>query len=138
MHGRADEARHIRIEKLAFEDTEPTFLKATEPLLRSDWKFHRVGAVTVENARDVASRPATSATSAAMRWSSAAAPQRVAVSGNHIHDIGGTAVAFVGRPEAVRSPLFEYHERLELGRHRPARPAPSRMSTRRTPKPSTT
>jgi len=31
----------------------------------------------------------------------------VRIAGNHIHAIGGTALAFVGRPEAVRSPLFE-------------------------------
>jgi hypothetical protein len=38
----------------------------------------------------------------------------VRIAGNHIHAIGGTAVAFVGRPEAVRSPLFEYQESLNL------------------------
>ncbi len=38
---------------------------------------------------------------------------QVRLSGNHIHAIGGTALAFVGRPEAVRSPLYEYHEHLD-------------------------
>lgn len=30
---------------------------------------------------------------------------------NHIERIGASAVCFVGRPESVRSPLFEYNER---------------------------
>lgn len=114
VQGRAAEARHVRIERLAFEDTEPTFLKATEPLLRSDWKFHRVGAVTVENARrvDIEGSDFRALGGHAVVVSGRA--ERVRVAGNHIHGIGGTAIAFVGRPQAVRSPLFEYHERLEL------------------------
>jgi PDZ domain/Right handed beta helix region len=114
IEGRAADVQHVELRGLQFKDTEPTFLKATEPLLRSDWKFYRVGAVTVENARDVrvADSEFTDVGGHAVVVSGRA--QRVAVSGNHIHAIGGTAIAFVGRPEAVRSPLFEYHERLEL------------------------
>jgi hypothetical protein len=51
--GHGAQVQHVRIRDLVFQDTEPTFLKATEPLLRSDWKFHRAGAVTIENAADV-------------------------------------------------------------------------------------
>ncbi|KQW43635.1 hypothetical protein ASD88_16440 [Pelomonas sp. Root662] len=114
IEGRAADVQHVHLRGLQFSDTEPTFLKATEPLLRSDWKFYRVGAVTVENARDVRvdSSEFTGLGGHAVVVSGRA--QRVAVSSNHIHDIGGTAIAFVGRPEAVRSPLFEYHERLEV------------------------
>jgi hypothetical protein len=114
IEGRAADVQHVQLRGLTFSDTEPTFLKATEPLLRSDWKFYRVGAVTVENARDVRvdSSDFTGLGGHAVVVSGRA--QRVVVSGNHIHAIGGTAIAFVGRPEAVRSPLFEYHERLEL------------------------
>lgn len=36
----------------------------------------------------------------------------IAVRGNHIHDIGASAIAFVGLPEAVRSPLFDYRASL--------------------------
>jgi hypothetical protein len=104
IEGRAAQVQHVRISSLVFKETGPTFLKATEPLLRSDWKFHRVGAVTIENAADVQVEDSDFSDLGG----------QVVVSGNHIHDIGGTAVAFVGRPEAVRSPLFEYQERLEL------------------------
>jgi hypothetical protein len=47
----ADE-QHVQLRSPQFSDAEPTFPKGTEPLLRSDWKFYRVGAVTVENVPD--------------------------------------------------------------------------------------
>jgi hypothetical protein len=113
IEGRGGDVHDVSVRNLVFTRTEPTFLQATEPLLRSDWKFARVGAVTVENARNVriADGEFTDLGGHAVVVSGRAAG--VAVTGNHIHSIGATAIAFVGRPRAVRSPLFEYHERLE-------------------------
>ncbi|MEO7494375.1 MAG: hypothetical protein ABIT83_06300 [Massilia sp.] len=114
IEGKRAPANNIRIEELAFRDTEPTFLQATEPLLRSDWKFYRVGAVTIENASAVTvSNSDFSALGGNAIVVSGHASQ-VRIAGNHLREIGGTAIAFVGRPEAVRSPLFEYEERLAL------------------------
>jgi hypothetical protein len=108
------EAHDIRLQGLAFEDTEPTFLKAAEPLLRSDWKFHRVGAVTIENARAVAVENGDFESLGGNAVVVSGRAEGVRIAGNHIHDIGGTAIAFVGRPGAVRSPLYEYQQRLDL------------------------
>jgi hypothetical protein len=114
IEGRRAVVAHVQVRKLQFKDTEPTFLKATEPLLRSDWKFYRVGAVTIENARDVRVEDSDFADLGGHAVVVSGRARGVAITGNHIHAIGGTAVAFVGRPEAVRSPLVEYHQRLEL------------------------
>ncbi|RZL36839.1 MAG: PDZ domain-containing protein [Rubrivivax sp.] len=114
IEGRGADVQHVLVRGLRFSETEPNFLKATEPLLRSDWKFHRSGAVTIENASDVRiiESEFTGLGGHAVVVSGQA--RRVSVSANHIHDIGGTAIAFVGRPEAVRSPLLEYHEQLDV------------------------
>lgn len=114
IEGKTAEVAHVQLRQLQFKDTEPTFLKSTEPLLRSDWTFYRAGAVTVENARDVRIEDSEFTELGGHAVVVSGRAQRVAVTGNHVHAIGGTAVAFVGRPEAVRSPLFEYHQRLEL------------------------
>lgn len=114
IEGSKAQVQHVRVLNLVFRETEPTFLKATEPLLRSDWKFHRVGAVTIENAGDVRIEGSEFIDLGGHAIVVSGRVQRVTVSGNHIHDIGGTAVAFVGRAEAVRSPLFEYHEQLDV------------------------
>ncbi|KQV59573.1 hypothetical protein ASC95_28055 [Pelomonas sp. Root1217] len=114
IEGRAEVVQHVRVQRLVFRETEPTYLKATEPLLRSDWKFYRVGAVTIENAGDIRIEDSDFADLGGHGVVVSGRAEQVAISGNHIHDIGGTAIAFVGRPEAVRSPLFEYYQRLEL------------------------
>jgi hypothetical protein len=114
IEGRAAPVHDVSVQHLGFEDTEPTFLKAAEPLLRSDWKFYRVGAVTIENARDVRVADADFVDLGGHAVVVSGRAEHVRIAGNHIHAIGGTAVAFVGRPEAVRSPLFEYHESLDL------------------------
>ena len=114
VEGRGADVAHVRIAGLRFQDTEPTFLKANEALLRSDWKFYRVGAVTIENADDVRVEDSefTGLSGHAIVVSGRA--RAVRLSGNHIHAIGGTALAFVGRPQAVRAPLYEYNEHLAL------------------------
>lgn len=114
IEGRQTDVAHIRVRGLAFEDTEPTFLKAIEPLLRSDWTFYRVGAVTVERARDVAVEDSDFRALGGHAVVISGRAERVRVSGNHIRDIGGTAIAFVGRASAVRSPLYEYHQRMAV------------------------
>jgi hypothetical protein len=114
IEGRSDAVQHVRVSGLQFTQTEPTYLKAVEPLLRSDWKFYRVGAVTIENAADVRVEDSDFVDLGGHAVVVSGRARQVAVSGNHIHAIGGTAVAFVGRPEAVRSPLFEYQQRLDV------------------------
>jgi hypothetical protein len=114
IEGRQADVAHIRLRGLGFEDTEPTFLKSTEPLLRSDWTFYRVGAVTVERARDVAVEDGDFRALGGHAVVVSGRAERVRVAGNHIRDIGGTAIAFVGQASAVRSPLYEYHQRLEV------------------------
>jgi hypothetical protein len=114
IEGKRAPAKNIRIQDLAFRDTEPTFLKATEPLLRSDWKFYRVGAVTIENASAVVVSNSDFSELGGNAIVVSGHASQVRIAGNHLRAIGGTAIAFVGRPEAVRSPLFEYQESLEL------------------------
>ncbi|GJI90498.1 hypothetical protein [Duganella hordei] len=120
IEGRTAQVGHVRIRNLRFQDTEPTFLKAAEPLLRSDWKFYRVGAVTIENARDVRIEDGEFSDLGGHAIVVSGRARQVLLTGNHIHAIGGTAVAFVGRAQAVRSPLFEYHEHLAQAELDPA------------------
>jgi hypothetical protein len=114
IQGRSAEAHDIRVENLTFTDTEPTFLKATEPLLRSDWKFYRAGAVTIENVHGVSVAGSEFRDLGGHAVVVSGRTEGVQISGNHVHHIGGSAIAFVGRPGAVRSPLYEYYERLDV------------------------
>jgi hypothetical protein len=107
-------AHDVRITGLQYRYTEPTYLLSTEPLLRSDWKFHRGGAVLIENAERVEVAEGDFAELGGNAVVISGHARAISVRANEIRNIGGTAIAFVGRPGAVRSPLFEYGERLAL------------------------
>lgn len=104
----------VRVSGLAFRATEPTFLKTTEPLLRSDWMFHRGGAVLIADAERVTIENGTFEDLGGNAVVVSGHARHVAIRRNHIAHIGASAIAFVGKPDAVRSPLFEYHQSLPL------------------------
>ena len=99
---------------LDFRHTAPTFLKTTEPLLRSDWVFHRAGAVLLEDSEHVSIESGVFDQLGGNAMVVSGRNRDVAIRGNEIYDIGASAIAFVGRPEAVRSPLFEYRQSQPL------------------------
>lgn len=104
----------VRIAGLAIRDTLQTFARTTEPLLRSDWMFYRGGAVTIADARDVAIADSDIHDIGGNAIVVSGYNRGVSIRDNHIWRAGASAIAFVGRPDAVRSPLFEYRERLPL------------------------
>jgi len=115
LHGSATASVHdIRISGIGFRHTAPTFLKTTEPLLRSDWVFHRAGAVLLEDSEHVSIESGVFAQLGGNAIVISGRNRDVAIRGNEIYDIGASAIAFVGRPEAVRSPLFEYRQSQPL------------------------
>jgi hypothetical protein len=100
----------VLVSGLEFRQTATTFLRTTEPLLRSDWMFYRGGAIVSENAdRIVISNNRLEALGGNAIVVSGY-NRNIAIRGNEIYDIGASAIAFVGRPEAVRSALFEYQQ----------------------------
>jgi hypothetical protein len=101
---------NVTVSGLEFRETETTFLKTTEPLLRSDWMFHRGGAILSEDAERIVIRNNHFDELGGNAIVVSGHNRNIEIRGNEIHDIGASGIAFVGRPEAVRSPLFEYQE----------------------------
>jgi len=115
LHGSANASVHdIHISGINFRDTAPTFLKTTEPLLRSDWMFHRAGAVLLEDSERVSVESGVFAQLGGNAIVISGRNRDVVILGNEIYEVGASAIAFVGRPEAVRSPLFEYRQSQPL------------------------
>jgi hypothetical protein len=107
---RAARVHDITVSGFNFRETETTFLKTTEPLLRSDWKFYRGGAILSENAERIVIRNNQFEALGGNAIVVSGHNRSVTIQGNEIHDIGASGIAFVGWPEAVRSPLFEYQQ----------------------------
>lgn len=107
--------RHLRLQGLSFRHAARTFMQTKEPLLRSDWAIYRGGALLLHGTEDVRIEDCEFAQVGGNAIFVNAYNRRVHITGAYIHDPGASAVAFVGSPDAVRSPLFEYHERQRYG-----------------------
>lgn len=106
-----ENCKNVTIENISFCCGSRTFMETKEPLLRSDWTICRKGAITVQNSsnckidrcvfRDIGSNGVFVDGNCS----------DIVLSRSHLSNIGASGVCFVGRPSAVRSPLFEYNEK---------------------------
>mgnify|MGYP000971723866 FL=1 len=101
---------NIHIERLELTHTLRTFMDTREQLLRSDWTIYRGGAVFMEGAKHCSVRKCffNAVGGNAVFFSNY--NRHNEISGCHIANAGASGVCFVGDPEAVRSPSFEYKE----------------------------
>ena len=104
----------IMISGIHFKHTAPTFMKTTEPLLRSDWTIYRQGAVRIEGAERCLIESSDFVELGGNAIFLSNYNRGVKVSGNLIANIGAGAINFVGDPNAVRSPSFQYSEFVNL------------------------
>ena len=101
-------AKNISLQHISFVQTNRTFMLTKEPLLRSDWTIDRGGAILLEGTENCAISNCvfTELGSNAVFLSNY--NNKALIKDNHIFNIGGSAVCFVGNPAAVRSPAFNY------------------------------
>jgi hypothetical protein len=111
---RSARVHDVTVSGFEFRETATTFLKTTEPLLRSDWMFYRGGAIVSENAERIEISDNRLEALGGNAIVVSGYNRNVAIRGNEIHDIGASGITFVGRPEAVRSALFEYQQSQPL------------------------
>ena len=100
----------VQLENLIFSDSARTFLEPYEPLLRSDWRIYRGGAVFVEDCREILFRRCEFARigSNALFFSGNVSDCRVEEC--WIHDVGASGICFVGKPSSVRFPCVSVDE----------------------------
>tara|TARA_R110002153_G_scaffold40633_3_gene116262 strand:- start:38516 stop:40930 length:2415 start_codon:yes stop_codon:yes gene_type:complete len=102
--------KHVQISGIQFSHTQPTFMQTKEPLLRSDWAIYRGGAILLVGTEDIQVNDSKFSQLGGNAIFVSNYNRFAKIFNNHIHDIGASAVSFVGNPSAVRSPSFEYHE----------------------------
>jgi hypothetical protein len=100
--------RNITITGLTLTQTLRTFMQNKEPLLRSDWTIYRGGAVVYEGAVNCILKNCTLVSLGGNAIFFNNFNRNCEVSGCLISEIGASAICFVGDPNAVRSPSFEY------------------------------
>ncbi|MDP4210545.1 MAG: DUF1565 domain-containing protein [Bacteroidota bacterium] len=106
--------KNIRIEGLTLTQTLRTFMENKEPLLRSDWTIYRGGAVLYDGAVNCSLKNCTLNNLGGNAVFFNNYNRNCEVSGCLLSEIGASAFCFVGDPNAVRSPSFEYWQYVPL------------------------
>jgi PDZ domain len=91
-----------------------TFMETKEQLLRSDWAIYRGGAFMLTGTEDIHIVDCEFDQVGGNAIFVNHYNRGTLVKGTHIHDTGASGVCFVGDPEAVRDPLFEYGQKNDL------------------------
>lgn len=106
--------KNISIEGLMLTQTLRTFMDNREPLLRSDWTIYRGGAVLFNGAVNCSLKNCALYNLGGNGVFFSNYNRHCEVSGCVISEIGASAICFVGDPNAVRSPSFEYYQFVPL------------------------
>ncbi|RQW02528.1 peptide-binding protein [candidate division KSB1 bacterium] len=106
--------KNISIEGVTLTQTLRTFMENKEPLLRSDWTIYRGGAVFFDGAVNCYLKNCTLSNLGGNAVFFNNFNRDCEVSGCLISETGASAFCFVGDPNAVRSPSFEYYQFVPL------------------------
>ena len=104
----------VDIDGIGFQHTRRTIMETYEPLLRSDWMIYRGAAIFLEGTKNVRIHDCELSNLGGNAVFISDYNRDVEITGNHIHDCGASGISFVGSPEAVRSPSFQYDEFVPL------------------------
>ncbi|MHB8524017.1 MAG: right-handed parallel beta-helix repeat-containing protein [Limisphaerales bacterium] len=108
--------RFLTIEGLTLTHTARTFMETREPLLRGDWTIYRGGAVLIEGAEDCAIDGCFFDAVGGNAVFVSNYNRRVTVTRCKITEAGANGICFIGSPDAVRSPNFDYSASTPLDR----------------------
>ena len=102
--------KNIELKNLQFVHNERTFWETKEPLLRSDWTIYRGAAVLFDGTENckISDCNFTGLGGNAIMLSNY--NKSDTISGNHIYNIGASAICLIGDARAVRSPSFKYED----------------------------
>lgn len=107
-------SENVTIRGIAFAKTSRTFMQTKEPLLRSDWRIYRGGAVYYKNAANCLLEDCEFSDIGSNAIFVDGNCNNINIRGCKIAQIGASGVCFVGRSDSVRNPLFEYEKCLLL------------------------
>ena len=106
--------KHITLQGFTVRHAARTFMDCKEQLLRSDWAIYRGGAFLLTGTEDIRVLDCEFDQVGGNAIFVNNYSRRPLIKGCHIHDAGASGVCFVGDPDAVRNPLFEYNEKNDL------------------------
>lgn len=108
--------KHITFQGFVVRHASRTFMDCKEQLLRSDWAIYRGGSFMITGTEHIQLLDMEFDQLGGNAIFVNNYNRNTLIKGCHIHDAGASGVCFVGDPNAVRNPLFEYHETNDLSK----------------------
>ena len=106
--------RFINFQNITFRHALRTFMDTKEPILRSDWRIYRGGAIFFNGAEDCTLRDVFIDQVGGNAVFVNGYNRRITIQDSRIDGAGASSVAFIGGIDAVRSPLLEYSQKTAL------------------------
>jgi hypothetical protein len=100
--------KNVHLKGFVFRHAARTFMENKEPLLRSDWTVYRGAALVFSGAEDCSLVDCEFDQVGGNTILLNNYNRRINIRGCYVHHSGANGIAFVGDPEAVRSPIFRY------------------------------
>jgi len=110
----ATPVKYVKLKGFSVRHAARTFMETKEPLLRSDWAIYRGGAFFLTGTENIQVLNCEFDQVGGNAIFASNYNRQLLVNGCHIHDCGASGVCFVGDPDALRNPLFEYGQRNDL------------------------
>lgn len=106
----AKPVKNVSFIGITFRHTARTFMENKEQLLRSDWTTYRGGAILATGTENCTIEDCFLDQLGGNGIFVNCYNRKFTVRGCQLANIGGNGISFVGDPNAVRNPLFEYNE----------------------------
>lgn len=108
--------KHISLQGFVVKHTSRTFMETKEPMLRSDWTIFRGGAFMLTGTEDIKILDCEFDQVGGNAIFVNNYNRRTLIKGCHMHHTGASGICFVGDPNALRDPLFEYGEKNDISK----------------------
>ncbi|MDO6597926.1 PDZ domain-containing protein [Oceanihabitans sp. 2_MG-2023] len=106
--------KHIALQGFVVKHAARTFMQTKEPMVRSDWTIFRGGAFMLTGTEDIQILDCEFDQVGGNAIFVNNYNRNTLIKGNYIHHTGASGVCFVGDPNALRDPLFEYGEKNDM------------------------
>ena len=107
--------KYVELSRFTFRHAARTFMETREPLLRSDWRIYRGGAVFLAGAEDCRVDNCYLDQLGGNAIFVSGYNRRIHISRCHIARVGANGITFAGERKSVRNPLDSYDDRLAIG-----------------------
>ena len=108
--------KYISLQGFVVRHAARTFMETKEPMLRSDWTIFRGGAFMLCGTENIQILDCEFDQVGGNAIFVSNYNRHALLKGNHIHDTGASGICFIGDPNALRNPLFEYKETNEISK----------------------